>query len=220
MQLPVELPSGDVLMVDLEYEKLEKHCFYCYSLFHEEESCPAKPTATKTTARAPGISQQNTLRSLEEHRRRHDQRRAPSHQVRTADSRSQGNQVVSQRSTTSRSVPDDRRSQSDQSRYNNTTQRRPERGVDRYHNYHYQRSPPDTRRSHRSPLRHAKDHSSGSRSFHTQSSRTPPPQPAREPMNLPGIPERGELSSHSFERRSALERIECPNQEPQRSGAE
>lgn len=37
-------------------------------------------------------------------------------------------------------------------------------------------------------------------------------------MNLPGIPERGEVTSRSFERRSALERLEGPQQEPQRSG--
>ncbi|KAG2254156.1 hypothetical protein Bca52824_084292 [Brassica carinata] len=27
MRLPIELPSGEVISVDLEYEKLEKHCF-------------------------------------------------------------------------------------------------------------------------------------------------------------------------------------------------
>lgn len=32
MRLPLELPSGDEIYVTLEYEKLEKHCFICYSL--------------------------------------------------------------------------------------------------------------------------------------------------------------------------------------------
>ena len=39
-----------------------------------------------------------------------------------------------------------------------------------------------------------------------------------EPMELPVIPERGEINSHSSERRSALERIERPHQVSQRSG--
>lgn len=37
-------------------------------------------------------------------------------------------------------------------------------------------------------------------------------------MDLPVIPERGEINSHSSERRSVMERLELPQQEPQRSG--
>ncbi|KAF3551590.1 hypothetical protein DY000_02003060 [Brassica cretica] len=109
--LPLELPSGDVLIVDLEYEKLEKHCFYCYSLFHEEASCPTKPAAVRGSAQATGISQQNTLRSLEEHIRRHDQRRTSSNQSRSSVERSKGNQAVSQWSTNSRPLLSERRPQ-------------------------------------------------------------------------------------------------------------
>ncbi|KAF3523787.1 hypothetical protein F2Q69_00047115 [Brassica cretica] len=79
----------------------------------------------------------------------------------------------------------------------------------------------EDRRDHRgrSPPRLSKDYQQGmGRSDHFQSSRTPQPMPAREHMNLPGIPERGEVTSRSFERRSALERLEGPQQEPQRSG--
>ncbi|KAF3517462.1 hypothetical protein DY000_02059674 [Brassica cretica] len=194
MQLPIELPSGDVLTVDLEYEKLEKHCFYCYSLYHEEESCPSKPASQGKISQVTGISQQNTLRRLEEHRRRHDQRRAPSNQER-------------------RRYDDHARHQS------NYVQRPSDRDSDRYHNYHHPRPPLEDRRDHRgcSPPRLSKDYQHG-RSYHSQSSRTLPPMPAREPMNLPGIPERGEVTSRSFERRSALERLEGSHQEPQRSG--
>lgn len=72
MRLPLELPSGDEIYVTLEYEKLEKHCFICYSLCHEKESCPLKRDKTTKLDVSQGISQQNTLRKLEDHRRRHD----------------------------------------------------------------------------------------------------------------------------------------------------
>nr|VDD43102.1 unnamed protein product [Brassica oleracea] len=61
-------------------------------------------------------------------------------------------------------------------------------------------------------------HLHGDRPQYSQSSRTPPPNPVREPMELLVIPEHGEINSHSSERRSTLERIERPQQEPQRSG--
>ena len=222
MQLPIELPSGDVLTVDLEYEKLEKYCFYCYSLFHEEETCPSKPASQRNTAHVTGISQQNTLRSLEEHRRRHDQRRASSNQVRSSDSRDQGNQATFQRSTNLILAPMERRRHDDHTRHqSNYVQRPSTKDTDRYHNYHHPRSSVEDRRDHRgrSPPRLYKDYQQGMGiSDHSQSSRTPQPMPAREHMNLPGIPERGEVTSRSFERRSALERLEGPQQEPQRSG--
>ncbi|CAN6909508.1 unnamed protein product [Brassica oleracea] len=153
MQLPLELPSGDVLTVDLEYEKLEKHCFYCYSLFHEEASCPTKPAAVRGSAQATGISQQNTLRSLEEHRRRHDQRRTSSNQSRSSVERSKGNQAVSQWSTNSRPLLSERRPQPAHASH----QRYPDREADKYYSYHHQRSP---RREYqvRSPPRTYKDH--------------------------------------------------------------
>ncbi|KAH0872858.1 hypothetical protein HID58_070220 [Brassica napus] len=179
MQLPIELPSSDVLTVDLEYEKLEKHCFYCYSLFHEEETCPSKPASQRNTAHVTGISQQNTLRSLEEHRRRHDQRRASSNQVRSSDSRDQDLQQEIQTGTIT------------------TIIHAPLLKIEEI----IEDVPP--------PPRLSKGYQQGmGRSDHSQSSRTPPPMPAREHMNLPGILERGEVTSRSFERRSALERLE------------
>ena len=75
MRLPIELPSGEVITVDLEYEKLEKHCFICYSLCHEKETCPLNRDRSSNTTLAQGISQHNTLRKLEDHRRKHEARR-------------------------------------------------------------------------------------------------------------------------------------------------
>lgn len=39
-QVPIMLPSGEVTLVTLEYERLEKHCFDCFSLAHEKKDCP------------------------------------------------------------------------------------------------------------------------------------------------------------------------------------
>ncbi|CAN7112767.1 unnamed protein product, partial [Brassica rapa subsp. narinosa] len=157
MQLPIELPSGEVLTVDLEYDKLEKHCFYCFSLFHEEDSCPTKPVSQRAPSKVTGISQQNTLRSLEDHRRRHDHRRAASNQSRAIEERHQGNQAVSQRSTNSHAVLPVRRSQPDRDRHHTSYGPRPS---DREADYHYQRSYGDNRREYRarSPSRYSQDH--------------------------------------------------------------
>ncbi|CAN7034635.1 unnamed protein product, partial [Brassica rapa subsp. trilocularis] len=214
MQLPVQLQSGEVFNVDLEYENLQKHCFYCYSLFHEEDDCPSKPVSTRTSTHELGISQQNTLRSLEDHRRRQDSRRAPTSQMRNSGSLPRDDHAVSQRSTTSRPSYPERRPYHDYARHQSSYD---PRAVGRAQD----RRPTFERRELRD---HSSTHSSreyhlhGDRPQYSQSSRTPPPNPAREPMELPVIPERGEIISHSSERRSALERIERPHQEPLRSG--
>lgn len=76
MSLPIQLPQDEIITVDLEYEKLEKHCFLCYSLCHEKENCPRNNGKPTTQAISQGISQQNTLRKLEEHHRKQDSRKA------------------------------------------------------------------------------------------------------------------------------------------------
>lgn len=43
MKLEVRLPSDEITTVEFEYLKIEKHCFTCFSLFHEEIDCPSKP---------------------------------------------------------------------------------------------------------------------------------------------------------------------------------
>ncbi|KAJ4881587.1 Uncharacterized protein Rs2_38642 [Raphanus sativus] len=218
MTLPVQLHSGESLMVDLEYENLQKHCFYCYSLFHEDDACPTKPVRTGATTQALGINQQNTLRNLEEHRRRQDLRRAPSTQSRNSVSQPRGERSNSQRSANLRPAYSDRRSSGHTARYQEASDARPLRGE--AENYQrYPRSSYDHRGyRERSPGRFSRDHRHTSdRSFYSQTSRTPPP-PIRDQVELPVIPERGEVNSHSQERRSALERIELPQQEPQRSG--
>lgn len=221
MQLPIQLPSGEELTVDLEYEKLEKHCFFCFSLFHEEEACPSKPASQKAPTQTMGITQQNTLRSLEEHRRRHDHRRPSSNQSRSSDSLSRGTQI-SQRSSSARSAAADRHLHQAPTRYQPSYRashfRRETNSPQRQSSH---RAVSDLRYDHRdrSPRRYSREsHHSYDRLPHSQSSRTPPPNPPREPLNLPAIPERGEVTSRSLERRPALERLEDPLQDPQRSG--
>ncbi|KAJ4875620.1 hypothetical protein Rs2_40638 [Raphanus sativus] len=82
IHLPVQLQSGEAFTVDLEYENLQKQCFYCYSLFHEVDDCPTKPASERNSTHSLGISQQNTLRSIEDHRRIQDHRRTSSNQTR------------------------------------------------------------------------------------------------------------------------------------------
>lgn len=85
MRLPIQLPSEEIITVDLEYEKLEKHCFLCYSLCHEKENCPRNKGKPTTQALSQGISQKNTLRKLEEHHRKQDSRKAISGNLRGRD---------------------------------------------------------------------------------------------------------------------------------------
>lgn len=74
--LEVSLPSGDIKEVELEYEKLEKHCFSCRSLSHEQDDCSSKPS----TGQGPiGINQSRTLEKLAERRRRTDARTGRHH---------------------------------------------------------------------------------------------------------------------------------------------
>lgn len=39
----VEFDTGEESPITLEYEKLENHCSYCYSLLHHKRNCPSKP---------------------------------------------------------------------------------------------------------------------------------------------------------------------------------
>lgn len=43
MRMEIECPTEDVTEVEFEYIKIEKHCFTCFSLFHEENDCPHRP---------------------------------------------------------------------------------------------------------------------------------------------------------------------------------
>ncbi|KAL0699885.1 hypothetical protein Bca4012_056007 [Brassica carinata] len=76
MTSEIQVPSGEVTNVDFEYLKIEKHCFTCFSLFHEETECPRRsrndPPAKE---RKLGITQRLALDRIEADKRRHDERR-------------------------------------------------------------------------------------------------------------------------------------------------
>ncbi|XP_048604878.1 serine/arginine repetitive matrix protein 2-like [Brassica napus] len=228
MRLPIQLSSEEILEVDLEYEKLEKHCFLCFSLCHEKENCPSNREKAITQDISQGISQQNTLRKLEEHHRKHDARKSNSLHSRDRDWDSRELRH-NQRSVYSRLQEPERsryphlevsrsfnsrdRDQRYQGEQRGDRGRLPVRDQSSHHSYpSHHRSP--TRRASRGPSpshRSGEDRRNISMSQKSQSSRTPPPRPPREEMILPVAQEQGEVISHSRERISALARIEEGN---------
>ena len=75
MSIPIRLPTGEVTSVQLEYEKLEKHCFLCFSLAHEEKDCPQKVSDKSDKTRTRTLNQERTLRNITDNKRRQDERR-------------------------------------------------------------------------------------------------------------------------------------------------
>lgn len=69
-QIPILLPTGETTMVDLEYEKLEKHCFQCFSLTHEKKDCPTRYDNSRKGSQESDINKNNTLLRLENNKRR------------------------------------------------------------------------------------------------------------------------------------------------------
>ena len=67
--------AGETKQVELEYEKLDKHCLSCLSLSHEVKDCPSRTTSRNTADQNLGISQRRTLERIEENRRRTDNRK-------------------------------------------------------------------------------------------------------------------------------------------------
>ncbi|KAG5401099.1 hypothetical protein IGI04_015706 [Brassica rapa subsp. trilocularis] len=71
------LPSGETIEVEFTYENLQKHCFRCYSLGHEKDACPLVEESRERD-RSPhrlSTSQKNTMASLDENRRKYEERR-------------------------------------------------------------------------------------------------------------------------------------------------
>lgn len=73
--VPILLPSGETTRVDLEYEKLEKHCFLCCSLSHEKKDCVERDTRASKDEDSPDSNQRNTLHRLEEGKKRQANKR-------------------------------------------------------------------------------------------------------------------------------------------------
>ncbi|WZZ29772.1 hypothetical protein YC2023_013173 [Brassica napus] len=78
MKMEIELPTdnGDVIDVEFEYTKIEKHFFTCFSLLHEEVNCPhMSPNDPPPKDRVLGITQRIALQRIEAEKKRHDDRR-------------------------------------------------------------------------------------------------------------------------------------------------
>ncbi|KAL0889994.1 hypothetical protein Bca101_013977 [Brassica carinata] len=76
MTVDVQLPTDEVIEVEVEYIKIEKHCFTCFSLFHEESDCPKRSRhAPPPKERKLGITQRIALQRIEAEKNRHDERR-------------------------------------------------------------------------------------------------------------------------------------------------
>ncbi|CAN6899145.1 unnamed protein product [Brassica oleracea] len=76
MNLEIRLPSEDIITVEFEYLKIEKHCFVCFSLFHEEMDCPSKPRyLPPPKERKLGITKRIAFQRIEVEKKRHDDRR-------------------------------------------------------------------------------------------------------------------------------------------------
>lgn len=220
MNLEVRLPSDEVITVEFEYLKLEKHCFTCFSLLHEEVDCPHRPRhQLPPKNRKLGITQRIALHRIEIEKKRHDDRRgytryqpaSRSNQAHNYEDRGRrANEIVYAHDTSSRTQRREGPSSAQQDRMD----------------------PLSTRRDMSYPQRmdHSRELSSGkivsSREPHTirdlsvgytskandsQSSHTPPSRPIRERMDLPNEPSSERTLSTSRERRSALERIAEPD---------
>ncbi|CAL9225059.1 unnamed protein product [Arabidopsis halleri] len=60
-QVPIMLPSGEVTLVTLEYERLEKHCFECFALSHEKKDCPVREERPNRDNRASSPHRQEIM---------------------------------------------------------------------------------------------------------------------------------------------------------------
>lgn len=64
----VKFRTGEEAPVVFEYENLEKHCFHCLLLSHEEKDCPKAPQRALEDPRILGVNQQKTIQKLESRR--------------------------------------------------------------------------------------------------------------------------------------------------------
>ncbi|CAG7902779.1 unnamed protein product, partial [Brassica rapa] len=76
MFLDITLPTGESKKVELEYEKLEKHCFLCKALTHEKEDCPRRRDLEGKVVEPKDINYSRTKDSLDAVRRAKDEKKA------------------------------------------------------------------------------------------------------------------------------------------------
>ncbi|KAH0862443.1 hypothetical protein HID58_079654 [Brassica napus] len=225
--LDIELTSGELKNVELQYENLDKHCFSCKSLCHETKDCPSSLTLKERLSKPVGTNQAQTLNRIEVDRRRQDEKKLST--TYPSDTRDRGR--------VSDSIP------YSSTRYEDT--RRPPRGVDfrsyvkepacysnqsvthqpsnsQTHSASLRPIPPTGSEGSRRQTRPEKESTrvwvekafqsvnTGPHSVqvsHTPSY-TPSPRPVRELMNSP--PPDGDDSTAAKTRKYALERLSLP----------
>lgn len=100
MTMEIQLPSDDIVTVEFEYMKIEKQCFTCFSLFHEDDTCPIRPrNAPPIKERKLGITQRIALQCIEADKRRGYRR--PSNQPASHNTRREDNRRAESRQRTS-----------------------------------------------------------------------------------------------------------------------
>lgn len=77
MSLEICLPTGELTVVEFVYEKLEKHCFSCFSLSHEKKHCPFLSTTAARVDKPLGVNQLKTLTRIEDDKKRQGERKRP-----------------------------------------------------------------------------------------------------------------------------------------------
>nr|VDD33240.1 unnamed protein product [Brassica oleracea] len=237
MKMDISLPSGEIKEVELQYEKLEKHCFNCFSLSHEVENCPSQRARSGhygPRASQLGISQRQTLDNIDAGRRRADTRKQHIHSPEPeqhfrgrSESYNRNNERAMNWSNDkdfcvhygARRDPhynEKRLVQGPSGHVNSRASARDRLSL-----------PKDSSGSHRTGNSHPRGGpqrsewrpvQGGSISRQSHVSHTPSPKPDREQMHTPGIgphaPSRrsGERSHSHSERRSALERLTGSNE--------
>lgn len=238
--LDITLPSGTSKKVELHYEKLEKHCFLCHSLSHEDLDCPQQRGSKDSRSNYRDINQTKTLESLDSYRRARDERRLGKGRDAEGGRRDTNYYRRNLQSNRQRSPPRYRsRLSSDASvETRNNHKTLPLHGAS-----------PRVSASHRLSQGHTSIHSRlGERVWvekgsHSIISHTPSPKPQREAMitsqevnssqshGVPALrcqqtavqtplPLVGTITTPSKDRRSALQRIELPESTSQHRMAE
>lgn len=229
MNMEISLPSGETKQVELEYEKLDKHCFICFSLSHEKDDCPSNRASSEHPSPRVGISQSRTLERIEDGRRRLDERRQARYMP-YADTR---RPALRPDRTTPRSSNEyserDRRSYTPYEpprRYGDTRRSHDREHSGRSHPLSPSRhsaslhTPSQAIRSHDSRAQSGSHRSvwrqvqnpqpagTPNHSIQSQISHTPSPKPHREEMQP--LEQRQAEGSGKGDRRSALERLSAP----------
>lgn len=226
MNLEIQLPSEEVTTVEFEYLKIEKHCFTCFSLFHEETECPSKPrNQPPPKDRKLGITQQIALQRIEADKRRHDDRRGysraqpqPKHARSLAengrDHRSQsysyGGSYRSSRRSPSRSL-EHRGAQAPATRDQQHTSPPDRRANENYPRREHSSGQIVLSKNSNLRHRHGRDEALGANTSQdnaSYNSRTPPSRSARDRLIFPTEISSERTLTTSREKRSALERIE------------